>query len=72
MSLGKKLVGVNFNPSALTDVDKIKNLCADLIDLIAKHSGSVSSVNNNLICEEAILKVMDAQMWSVKAITWKD
>lgn len=72
MSLGKKLVGINFNPSALSTVDEVKQKSADLIDLV--HANMVDSTLEEAqsIHNEALRRIIDAQMWAVKAITWKD
>ncbi|EIU7558083.1 hypothetical protein LHV18_22895 [Providencia rettgeri] len=71
-TLGQKLVGINFNPSSLSAVDEAKQKSADLIDLVNTSTVDSMSSDAQLICDEAIRRIMDAQMWAVKAITWKD
>lgn len=70
--LGQKLVGINFNPSSLSTVDEAKQKAAELIDLI--HANMIDSISeeSQLIHNEALRRIVDAQMWAVKAITWKD
>lgn len=72
MSLGKKLVGVSFNPSALSTVDEAKQKSSELIDLVHDSMQCAASEEALMIHNEAMRRIMDAQMWAVKAITWKD
>ena len=76
LSYGQKLVGLNFNPSELTTVDTVKKLSAQLIDTVksvendsAEH-GTLNSTRQLLI-DNAVLKVLDAQMAVVKLLTFK-
>ncbi|HHN8581045.1 TPA: hypothetical protein ACRR2I_001518 [Providencia rettgeri] len=71
-TLGQKLVGINFNPSSLSAVDEAKQKSADLIDQVKVSMDEATSEEALLIHNEAIRRIMDAQMWAVKAITWKD
>ncbi|EMB3082303.1 hypothetical protein U8233_002279 [Providencia rettgeri] len=71
-TLGQKLVGVSFNPSGNIMVDAVKQNAADTIDLIQDSMQRATSEEALMIHNEAIRRIMDAQMWSVKAITWKD
>lgn len=71
-SLGQKLVGISFNPSSLTTVDEAKQKSAELIDLVHDSMEGAASEEALMIHNEAISRIMDAQMWAVKAITWKD
>ena len=69
-TIGQRLVGLNFNPSGNEDVNKAKQLCADLIDLL-------SNTENNSIAQadiknRAIYDVLAAQMMVVKALTWQN
>jgi hypothetical protein len=69
---GEKAVGYNFNPSGDEDVDKIKGLFAEIIDHchIARNSGL--SAEQSRLFSIAITEAQTAQMWAVKAITWRD
>nr|ELR5114946.1 hypothetical protein [Providencia stuartii] len=71
-SLGQKLVGINFNPSSLSTVDEVKQKSAELIDLVRDSMESATSEEALMIHNEAMRRIVDAQMWAVKAITWKD
>ncbi|MEQ4692651.1 hypothetical protein [Providencia manganoxydans] len=71
-SLGQKLVGISFNPSSLSTVDEAKQKSAELIDLVRDSMEGATSEEALMICNEAMRRIMDAQMWTVKAITWKD
>ncbi|EMT6577448.1 hypothetical protein WMR74_003498 [Providencia rettgeri] len=71
-TLGQKLVGVSFNPSGNIMVDAVKQNAADTIDLIQDSMQKATSEEALMIHNEAIHRIMDAQMWAVKAITWKD
>ncbi|WP_337226159.1 hypothetical protein [Proteus terrae] len=71
-TLGQKLVGVNFNPSGNIIVDAVKQNAADTIDLIQDSMQKATSEEALMIHNEAIRCIMNAQMWAVKAITWKD
>ena len=73
MTFGEKLVGLSFNPSGDDAVHKCKQAFAnqaDSMDELRKRPGC--SFDKANIAHEAILKMLDAQMWAVKALTWKD
>ncbi|ENY6783333.1 hypothetical protein ACF1CY_000749 [Providencia rettgeri] len=70
-SFGQKLVGIAFNPSGNILIDAVKQNAADTIDLIQDNMKSATSEEACMIHKEAISRIMDAQMWAVKAITWK-
>ncbi|WP_369427557.1 hypothetical protein [Providencia sp. PROV236] len=42
------------------------------IDLVHESMQGVTSEEALMIHNEAMRRIMDAQMWAVKAITWKD
>ncbi|EEU7555564.1 hypothetical protein [Proteus mirabilis] len=71
-TLGQKLVGISFNPSGNIIVDAVEQNAADTIDLIQDSMQKATSEESLMIHNEAIRRIMDAQMWAVKAITWKD
>ncbi|MGI3464041.1 hypothetical protein ACRU22_12085 [Providencia stuartii] len=71
-SLGQKLVGISFNPSSLSTVDEVKQKSAELIDLVRDSMESATSEEALMIHNEAMRRIVDAQMWAVKAITLKD
>lgn len=69
MTQGEKLAGISFNPSNNVKVDEVKRKFADLIDLVLSHKAS--SYADNLVQDNAIHSLMNAQMAVVKAITWQ-
>lgn len=73
MTYGEKAVGLSFNPSADPAVDKIKRLYADIIDVLNDCRAYASQVSEaKRIFSIAITEAQTAQMWAVKAITWRD
>jgi len=70
LSFGEKLVGIGFNPSGDVRVAKIKSLCAEIINELTAIN-EPSDITKKII-NDAITGVLTAQMWAVKAITFKD
>ena len=71
LSFGEKAVGLTFNPGNNEDVDKVKKLYAQVIDTLNEIRGEERNERARL-CSAAITQAQGAQMWAVKAITWKD
>lgn len=73
-TFGMASVGINFNPSGDEKVNKAKQLCADLIDLLEEvHKTRTSpSWATNVFRTTAFNLIIQAQMQLVKYITWKD
>jgi hypothetical protein len=81
LTFGEKAVGLTFNPSGDPTVQKLKELYAEIIDIC--HAGR-EKVNQGRITAApqqheaarlwsiAITEAQGAQMWAVKAATWKD
>lgn len=69
LTYGQKLVGIKFNPSGNVEVDKIKNLYANIIDLVRNRATATDSVHATLV-NRATNDALEAQMMAVKAITW--
>jgi len=71
MNFGEKAVGVSFNPSGDTVVDHIKSYYAILINEL--NTLREESDNNEVkrMYSIAITESQTAQMWAVKAATWK-
>lgn len=67
-SLGKQLVGFNFNPSGDQTVANLKGLFAEIIDIV--NDLSVKDKTHERLAADAITMIITAQMWSVKAATW--
>lgn len=57
-SAGEKLVGIDFNPGNITDIAECKQRFAQAINQVIAHK------------DDAFKRIIDAQMWAVKAITW--
>ncbi len=76
-TFGEKAVGLSFNPSGDPTVQKLKELYAQIIDLV--DDIRASKISNGEVCGElyrltsiAITEAQTSQMWAVKAATWKD
>ena len=79
LTFGQQLVGLIFNPSGREDVNKAKQLSADLIDLVAdnhneitKNGALTASWTRNVLRTAAINAVVTAQMAVVKILTWSE
>ena len=73
MTFGEKLVGLNFNPSNDTAVDKAKRLCAELADLVNDYRNQPreSSALEAQLYNHTIGEILNAQMNVVKLLTLK-
>ena len=73
LTYGEKAVGLTFNPSGDEKVAKIKSLYAEIIDLLVTTpvSNSDTSLRGRFL-GRAINDAVGAQMWAVKAITFKE
>jgi len=71
-TFGMKAVGINFNPSGDQDVNRCKMQSANLIDQMNGIRSRTESQEQKRLCSIAITEIQSAQMWAVKAITWKD
>lgn len=72
LTFGEKAVGITFNPGGDEKVNKVKELYAQIIDLLAKENPNNGDISlKGRILGRAINDAMGAQMWAVKAITFK-
>ncbi|HTP77726.1 MAG TPA: hypothetical protein VMJ73_12185 [Rhizomicrobium sp.] len=73
MTYGEKAVGLSFNPSGDDHVAQMKKLYAEIIDYCfnMRENPETSSEQKRLF-SIAITEAQTAQMWAVKAITWRD
>lgn len=71
-TFGQKAVGINFNPSNDDAIYICKKRYADLIDEMNDLRAISDSQEQKRLCSIAITELQTAQMWSVKALTWKD
>jgi len=70
-SFGEQLVGLSFNPSNDPKVQRAKELCAELADLLHEHveSKSVNTALELVLYDKAKGDILDAQMNVVKVLT---
>lgn len=72
LTFGEKLVGLTFNPSGDEKVQRAKELCAELADLLNKNADPNSDRPLcRLLFDKAIGDILDAQMNVVKVLTFK-
>lgn len=72
MTFGEKLVGISFNPSNDYRVDKAKQLCAELADLLNDHNELIEkSQDSQRLFSHAVGEILNAQMNVVKVLTYK-
>ena len=69
---GQKAVGLSFNPSGDDAVAQCKQIFADAIDQMAALRDATASTEVRRMASTAINEAQTAQMWAVKALTWKD
>jgi hypothetical protein len=70
LTFGEKAVGLTFNPSGDDRVQRLKAMYAAIIDeLVAMRDGRNEQ---SRLASIAITEAQGAQMWAVKAATWKD
>ncbi len=72
LSFGQKAVGLTFNPGGLVEVNQIKEECAKIIDTLHDLRSKTESQEQKRMYSTAITNLQTAQMWGVKAVTWKD
>lgn len=72
LTFGKKAVGYTFNPSGDGMVEQCKGGFADLIDQMNNLREKSTSSEQKRLCSVAITEAQAAQMWAVKALTWRD
>ena len=72
LTFGQKAVGLTFNPSNDDAVGKAKQIFANAIDQMNDLRNTTTSGEVKRMCSVAITEAQSAQMWAVKAITWKD
>jgi hypothetical protein len=69
LTFGQLLVGLNFNPSKDPRVEKVKRMCAELIDLMNDTRTPNDDYLKNVIFKHAMGEVLNAQMNVVKLLT---
>lgn len=71
MTYGEKAVGHNFNPSQDPEVAKLKGYFAEIIDHLDAIRKNSDNPEVKRMVSVAITEAQTAQMWAVKAVTWK-
>jgi hypothetical protein len=71
LTYGEKAVGLTFNPSNDPQVQKVKELFAEAITFCDKIRVQSENPEVKRMASVAITEAQTAQMWAVKAITWK-
>jgi len=69
-TFGTKAVGLKFNPSGMSEVDRVKLRFAEAIDVMDSLRKSTQDPEVKRLCSVAITEAQTAQMWAVKALTW--
>lgn len=72
LTFGEKAVGLTFNPGGNPEVDKCKATFAQVIDTLNDLRNASTSGETKRLCSIAITEAQAAQMWAVKALTWRD
>jgi hypothetical protein len=82
---GQRLVGITFNPSGDPKVNRAKELCAELFDLVNNNYDNPYSSNSEIehavpgyedplkdtVFQSFITDCLKTQMMAVKLLTWK-
>lgn len=71
LTLGMQIVGIDFNPSGNESVNRLKQLAAEMIDIVDQHhnNNAESTYVSNLIRGGALKAILEAQMMAVKSVT---
>jgi hypothetical protein len=72
LTYGQKAVGLTFNPSGDDAVAQCKQGFATEIDRMNDLRSKSESGEQKRLCSVAITELQTAQMWAVKALTWRD
>jgi hypothetical protein len=72
LSFGQQLVGLTFNPSGDAKVQRAKELCAELADLLKDdYMSKESSTMHTRLFDHTVGEILNAQMNVVKVLTLK-
>ena len=71
LTFGEKAVGLSFNPSQDPNVYRCKAVFAGAIDNLNNLRESTGDKEVKRMASIAITEAQTAQMWAVKAITWR-
>ena len=71
-TFGEQLVGLSFNPSGDEDVYRVKELAAEMAEILKRrYSMDEKSPVKSLLFDHAVGEILNAQMTVVKVITLK-
>ena len=71
-SFGEQLVGLDFNPSGDEDVHRVKELAAEMAEILKRrYSTDEKTPVKSLLFDHAVGEILNAQMTVVKVITLK-
>jgi hypothetical protein len=72
LTFGERAVGLTFNPSGDPKVARLKELYAEIIDICDESRQALMGGSEaHRLYAIAITEAQGAQMWAVKAATWK-
>lgn len=75
MSPGEMAVGLKFNPSNNDKVQKLKELAAEMFDIVEQSvpadDSTLAMARRRKLRDAALHEIISAQMWAVKVITWE-
>jgi hypothetical protein len=69
---GHQLVGLDFNPSGDPDVTRVKELAAEMAEIMKKNYEAERGPLKSLLFDHALGEILNAQMSVVKVITLKN
>lgn len=72
LTFGEKAVGLTFNPGGDPAVHECKRKFAEVIDHMNALRLNSDSAEVKRMASIAITEAQGAQMWAVKALTWRD
>jgi hypothetical protein len=71
LTYGERAVGISFNPSGNDNVSDAKQWFADIIDMLNEQRKLAADEEHTRLFSIAITEAQTAQMWAVKALTWR-
>ncbi len=71
LTFGERACGVSFNPGGNPHVDLIKAKFADIVDELNELRDASDNPDVKRMHSIAITEAQTAQMWAVKAVTWR-
>jgi hypothetical protein len=71
-TFGEQLLGLSFNPSGDEDVHRVKELAAEMAEILKRrYSNDEKTPVKSLLFDHAVGEILNAQMTVVKVITLK-